>query len=120
MSFGNRSNYCSLKDAFGVKTFSVDINPIHNMEQHSISYKVEQPVLGPATCQETIPEVAEGDIVETFKDTECDMVEKHCQNCGDCAIKFKNYGPVGTSLNEILNIILICILLFIIIYKPNF
>ena len=118
MSFGNRSNYCSLKDAFGVKTFSIDTNPIHNTEQHSISYKVDQPVLGPDTRQP--PPVTEGDIIETFKDTECDMVEKHCQNCDNCAIKFKNYGPVGTSLNEILNLVLICILLFIIIYKPNF
>lgn len=106
MSFGNRSNYCSLKDAF--KTFTVDNNQIHNTEQHSFSYKVEQPEIEAPPPQEVELLSKEG-----FEE-ECDSV------CNDCAVKFKRYGPVGTSLNEILNIILICILLFIVIYKPNF
>lgn len=121
MSFGNRSNYCSLKDAFGVKSFSIDDNPMRNMEQHTFSYKVEQPQKHQVQEVEKIEEAVdpEEEIIENFH-VKCSSVEKHCGECKDCIVKFKRYGPVGTSLNEILNIILICILLFIIIYKPNF
>lgn len=107
MTFGNRTSYCSLKDAFGVQSFSVDTVPIHNTEQHTFSYKVE-------------PEIEETPFIEKMSGLNHSDVEQHIDSCPECAVRMKQYGPVGTSLNEILNIILICILLFIVIYKPNF
>jgi hypothetical protein len=107
MSFGNRSNYCSLDDAFGVKSFSVNVSPIHNTEQHSYNYTVDKPV------KEALPIVEELQTLQTKEKFHDGSMDCNCK-------KYKTYGPVGTTLNEVLNIILISILLFIILYKPNF
>lgn len=118
MSFGNRSNYCSLKDAFAIQATKFDETKIMANEQHTIDYHViQEPII--------LPNVQTQEIVkETFEDSSqhdiCEQYKEHCSECKKCGNSMvKTYGPLGTGLNEILNLILIFILLWIIIYKPS-
>jgi hypothetical protein len=106
MSFGNRSSYASLKDAFGVSEFTSQLEPSYNIPQK----ETQLPVVSP---------VAEVPIIEKFSETEfesdvtCGQVKSHCDTCG-CIEKKEN----RTWINEILNLILIGLLLWILVYKP--
>lgn len=115
MSFGNRSSYCSLRDAFTIKTPVFDESKIMANEQHTIDYHV---------IQEPPVEEKNATIKETFEDSReldvCEKYQEHCSECKKCGVSMvKTYGPIGTGLNEILNLILIFILLWIIVYKPS-
>ena len=117
MSFGNRSNYASLKDAYGITQFAIapEIQSDEQRESRLVSYTIPEPVeQGPPE----LPEGKEG-FEDAHDDVECHVVKKHCSVCGDCGMEMKRYGPIGTTLNEILNIILIIILLWILIFKPS-
>jgi hypothetical protein len=104
MSFGNKSGYASLSDAYGITEFT---NTVEN------TYTVESPIT-------TTPDIPVG--VENFEQTEdshvtCDAVKKHCESCS--CVKKHGYGHVGNYLNELLNFILILILLWILVFKPS-
>jgi hypothetical protein len=111
MSFGNRSNYCSLEMAFGTKLGAQEDLQLYNKEQHSVGYKIPQ--------GERIKEDFNDDASDDL-DVGCEKSQLHCAKCPDCLYKKKSYGPIGTNFNEILNIILILSLMWIIIYKPSF
>lgn len=103
MSFGNRASFASLKDAYGILNFT-------STEQDN--YKIEEPV------QQPIKQIVEKFEEELPKEyITCDMVKSHCSDCNCMAVS--KYGPVGTWLNEILNISLICILIYILMYQPK-
>lgn len=95
MSFGNRSSYASLKDAFGVTEFEKTVET---------SYTIEKQSVAPATPTETIENFSESDI-------SCNQVKSHCESCG-CMEKSRSW------INEILNLLLIGLLLWILVYKP--
>lgn len=103
MSFGNRSSYATLKDAFGITEFESNFDTKEfELEKREISL---QPVVA----------------MESFDDTEteitCEKVQSHCKSCG-CMNKSIDIRP-GSWLNEILNLLLVCLLLWILIYRPN-
>lgn len=100
MSF-SRSKYSSLKDAFGVSSFQHEIK--------TSEYKVEQPIE-----QEVI---ALPNSYEKFDEEpiSCEKVEKHCRSCS-CQ-KYHNFGK--NMFAEFLNFLLICILIWILVYKPR-
>jgi hypothetical protein len=94
MSFGNRSNYASLKDAFGVLEFEEKQEPVYTIP--TTTEVQQQP--GPVG-------------IESF---EADNEQSHCKGC-NCHSKIS----IKEWINELLNIILIAILLYIIIFKPK-
>lgn len=101
MSFGNRSSYATLKDAFGITEFEQVLTPREfEIEKKEIS---SQPVVA----------------MESFDETEisCEKVQSHCKTCG-CMNKVIDIRP-GSWLNEILNLLLVCLLLWVLIYRPN-
>jgi hypothetical protein len=101
MSFGNRSNYASLNDAFGIKEFGT-------LEEKS--YTVKEPQQEPATPSEVVKDI----IVESFTDNPMEIESGKCScGCHTSKINIKDW------MNEILNIILICILLYIVVFKPK-
>ena len=89
MSFGNRSNFASLSDAYGIDSFT---------QQEEESYKLKEPV-------EEYPVVQPK---ENFNVEE----EHHCKGCSCHSRKLKPW------INEILNMILIFLLLWVIVYSP--
>jgi hypothetical protein len=91
MSFGNRSNFCTLKEAF----------PDIQMQPEKIHPTIEKYI-------EPTP-VPQPEKVSVVENTE---------TCIECEYR-KKYGPVGTSFNEILNLLLLLLLLYIIIFKPK-
>jgi hypothetical protein len=93
MSFGNRSNFCSLKEAF----------PEIQMQPEKIYPSIEK-FVEPTPMPQPQPE-------------KVSVVEK-TETCIECEYR-KKYGPVGTSFNEILNLLLLLLLLYIIIFKPK-
>lgn len=111
MAFGNRYSYALLKDAYGITDFDhLSANKVR--EDRIDNYNIPDPVEeGP----EKQPEGKEGFEAEI----ECAAVKKHCSTCGECGMQMKRYGPIGTTLNEILNIILILLVIWILIYKPS-
>lgn len=106
MSFGNRSHFATLKDAYGILNFS-------NEEEQNYNIQVPEEKTIEKFSDEA-PKVIE--TPEEIQITSCDMVKKHILSCNCMNNK---YGPVGTWLNEILNICLICILIYILMYKPK-
>lgn len=86
MSFGNRSNFASLSDAYGIDSF---------IQQEEPSYKLKDPV-------EEYPQ----------KENFVDIEEHHCKGCSCHSKKLKPW------INEILNMILIFLLLWVIVYSP--
>ncbi len=97
MSFGNRSNYASLNDAFGIKEFGI-------VEEKSYTVKQEETIQPPS-------EVVKDMVVESFT-VEEDTGKCSC-GCHTSKVNIKDW------MNEILNIILICILLYIVVFKPK-
>lgn len=96
MSFGNRSNYASLNDAFGIKEFGI-------VEEKS--YTIKEPQQEPITPSEVVKDI----VVENFTDSS----DKCSCGCHTSKVNIKDW------MNEILNIILILILLYIVIFKPK-
>lgn len=97
MSFGNRSNFCSLKDAFP-----------------QIMMNEEKTINPPPKIEYIAPKAT---IVENFEPENTENIEKN-EFCAECEHR-KNYGYIGTSFNEILNLLLLLLLLYIVIYKPK-
>lgn len=93
MSFGNRSNFCMLKDAFK-PPMEVPV-PIP-----------QQPFTRP-TVQ----------IKEKF--TEPLEIAEHHTGCSVCALRKKDV-KLSIAFNEMLNYIFLMIILYIIIFKPRF
>lgn len=109
MSFGNRASFASLKDAYGILEFS--------REPEEISYTIENPKVDDVQVNAPIPIQLTQPIIETFDEvTSCDSVKRHCLKC-DCMKA--TYGPIGLWFNELLNIGLILILIYILMYKPS-
>lgn len=101
MSFGNRSSYATLKDAFGITEFETTIDTKEfQLEKQEIS---SQPIVAMESFEET--------------DITCEKVQSHCKTCG-CMNKSIDIRP-GSWLNEILNLLLVCLLLWVLIYRPN-
>jgi hypothetical protein len=102
MSFGNKSGYASLSDAYGITEFTSSVEN---------TYTIESPI--------TTSDIPVG--VEKFEADDshvtCDTVKKHCESCS-CMKKHK-YGHVGNYLNELLNFILILILLWVLVFSPS-
>jgi hypothetical protein len=99
MSFGNRTMYASLKDAYGIVEFE----------------KTEDKKEFQIIPEETAPQIV--NVVESFDEPNitCESVNEHCKTCG-CM----NTGMIkGPWLNEILNLLLVGLLLWILIYRPN-
>ena len=93
MSFGNRSNFCTLKEAF----------PDIQMQPEKIYPTIEK-YIDPTPVPQPQPEKV--------------SVVENTETCIECEYR-KKYGPVGTSFNEILNLLLLLLLLYIIIFKPK-
>lgn len=106
MSFGNRSSFATLSDAYGIPEFSSDPELEYKLKQEDISTQPD-PITEAFDVEEKGVDIG----------VSCDMVKKHCSSCG-CMQQHTSYGPVGNWLNEILNLILIGVLLWIIISKP--
>lgn len=86
-------NYCSLKDAFKVPNFS--------KKEEELNYPVHE-------------------VIEEFKEPElpeCYYIQEHIKNCRSCSVLAGT--PSDMDFNYILNIILIILMLWIIIYKPS-
>jgi hypothetical protein len=108
MSFGNRASFASLKDAYGILEFS--------REPEEISYTIKEPTQE-VQVMDQIPLVNDDPIIETFDEvTTCESVKRHCSKC-NCMKK--EYGPIGSWFNELLNIGLILILIYILMYRPS-
>jgi hypothetical protein len=99
--------YASLKDAFAHPAPQVQIK-----EEPEAVYKIDQEA--PVAQEKFYSEDSEWGV-------ECDVVQKHCSSCSSCsaALQPKKYGPIGTSLNELLNIVLIVLLIWILIFRPK-
>lgn len=104
MSFGNRASFASLKDAYGILEFSSTPEENYTIQNAQVSEE-KQPIIEHFEEQTPHPKIT------------CEMVKKHCSSCS-CMNKGK-YGPTGTLLNEFLNIGLICILIYILMYRPR-
>lgn len=101
MSFGNRSSYATLKDAFGISEFETNLDiKEFEIDKKEIS---SQPIIAMESFDET--------------DISCEKVKSHCKTCG-CMNKSIDIRP-GSWLNEILNLLLVCLLLWVLIYRPN-
>jgi hypothetical protein len=107
MSFGNRASFASLKDAYGILEFS--------REPEEISYTIEQPKV--ETIEVIPPVLIKEHVIENFDEQiNCQAVKRHCSKC-DCMKT--SYGPIGMWFNELLNIGLILILIYILMYRPS-
>ena len=96
MSFGNRSSYATLKDAYGITEFIPAVEETYTLKKEEIS---------------TVPTV----LMESFTPETLTVQETYCV---DCNCKGKRGGRRSEWLNEILNLILIGILLWILLFKP--
>lgn len=108
MSFGSSIRYASLKDAYGPVKMEANEPREKTIAEVETEKFVSDPE--PACCAE-----------DTSHGIECAVVQAHCSTCGECSAMMqpKKYGPIGTSLNEILNLILIFLLIWILIFKPK-
>jgi len=100
MSFGNRSSYASLQDAFGISQFSTPENPREFLIEQKNEISETQPMA-----------------VESFTEDQvsCETVKNHCQTC-NC---MKKSMAMTSWINEILNMLLIGLLLWVLVYRPN-
>lgn len=91
-----KTAYCSLKDAFKAPEFS---------KQEEIMIEDTQLPQPPQLHQEP---------KEEFKG-ECEYIQHHLKRCSAC-----NHAPdIDIAFNDILNMILIVLMIWIIIYKPT-
>ena len=99
-----KTSYCSLKDAFKSPDFSKEDDDIiiQNKQLHQIPYTITPQV-------ETIKETFEED---------CEYIQKHLMSCTKCS-QHKPTHSIDLAFNEILNMILIALMIWIIIYKPK-
>lgn len=116
MSFGNRSNFCSLKDAFP---------DFQRVPEKIINAPPEITFPFVDTRQHTYtPDAGTSRVVEKFdgqaeQTTEQNTIQgKLDYHCPECEYR-KKYGSISTGFNEILNLLLLLLLLYIVIYKPK-
>lgn len=93
MSFGSRANFCNLKDAFP----GIQMDKEYIVNPPIQPHEVEVP-LDPRPV-----------VTEHFEPS---------PPCQHCANRY-NYSYINGTFNEILNILLLGMLLYIIIYRPN-
>lgn len=108
-----KTSYCSLKDAFKTPDFSKEDDEIiiQNKELHKIPYTIQQ------ENQEEIQKETQKEIQkETFEEG-CDYIQTHIHNCSKCS--HSKLSPLDIAFNDILNMILIVLMIWIIIYKPK-
>lgn len=96
-----KTSYCSLKDAFKAPDFSKQDEEIilKNKELHEIPYTIQEEV-----------------VKETFEE-ECEYIQNHLRSCTKCSQP--KFNSLDIAFNDILNMILIILMIWIIIYKPN-
>lgn len=92
--------YCSLKDAFP---------GLPEEEQEKINSFVAPPV-------PSIPSIPDISLPQAEPKESFQLIEK--PRCLECEKRSQSYS-IDSTFNEILNIVLILILLYIIIYKPS-
>lgn len=102
MSFGNRSNYCSLKEAFNTPTFDFTEN------EDDKSYEIKESFTPESEASEETPVVR------------CNNVVSHANTCSSCYKSITKKQMLRNAFNEILNMIMIVIMIWIIIYKPKY
>jgi hypothetical protein len=122
MSFGNRSNFCSLKEAFPdiqrpsekvinpppTVTFPY-VNPTGSMNDSNAGYaRVPTAQVAP------VPATQHFESREPREPRELRAREP----CEQCEYR-KKYGHISTGFNEMLNLLLLLLLLYIVIYKPK-
>jgi hypothetical protein len=110
--------YCSLKDAFKSPDFykNDEEYTLTNKELHTIPYTIPSYV-----AQTTdVTTVSNTDLVikENFEDT-CDTMVEHLKSCKRCSSYVHKSKPQNLGFSDLLNMILIILLIWIIIYKPN-
>ncbi len=104
-----KTSYCSLKDAFRAPDFSKQDEEIilQNKEVHNINYNIG----------EANPEV-EPTIKENFHE-DCQHIQNHLKICKNCSCNSSSMNSLDIAFNDILNMILIVLMIWIIIYKPS-
>jgi hypothetical protein len=124
MAFGSSIGYSSLKDAFGIPPVNLRQADTQR-EQRLPSYQVQ--TSGGSVGSKTTGCAVEDSGKETFHydedgSIECSVVKSHCDGCEECAnhVRQKKYGPIGTTLSDLLNLTLIFLLIWILIFKPKF
>lgn len=97
-----KTSYCSLKDAFRSPDFSKQEEEIilQNKNLHQIPYTIEEPVK------------------ENFHE-ECEYIQNHLKTCKNCPCNISSNNSLDIAFNDILNMILIVLMIWVIIYKPN-
>lgn len=108
------SKYCSLKEAFK--------QPVFFRNEEEIIIPKSDPHIIPYTIQQTQEDtrVLQEPIKERFEENEeygCEYVKSHISTCKHCSSG--SNSPVDIMFSDILNILLIILLAWIIIYKPN-
>lgn len=96
------SKYCSLKEAFKSPNF----------------FKNEEEIIIPKSDPHFIPYTVQNNNIEKFENdikdiNDCDYIKKHLTTCKKC------YSSTDIAFNDILNMLLIVLLIWIIIYKPH-
>lgn len=118
MSFGNRSNFCSLKDAFRVPSFDVNNFSILQMPPVQVQQSLGQPPQFQSPQNPQLQQLQPLPLTQPYQSQgqvyqqQYTPVNTPCENC-------RNFSLFKGSFNEVLNIILILLLLYIIIYKPS-
>ncbi len=103
MSF-HRSKYASLKDAFGISSFVQEIK--------EKEYEILQPQQVEIVAE---PMPVSFENFEEEEDMTCEKVAKHCKSCS-CQ-RHHSFGK--NMFAEFLNFLLICILIWILVYRPK-
>jgi hypothetical protein len=128
MSFGNRSNFCSLKEAFpdiqrphekiiNAPLPATHISPVDPANEYAHATRAvgvpAVPFVGTAVpfVGTAVPSV--GTAVPSVG-----TAVEHFEPCEQCEYR-KKYGHVSTGFNEMLNLLLLLLLLYIVIYKPK-
>lgn len=117
MALGSNMKYSSLRDAYSVPVFNMSRADTERDERLPV-YTVEKPNES-AEPPQPVEKFHTGDDSGSL---ECSVVQEHCSHCSDCCdtiTKKKKYGPIGTSLNELLNLILIFLLIWVLVFKPK-
>lgn len=108
----SKISYCSLKDAFKTPNFTKNEEEItlRDKELHTLSYTIKDE-------DENEDKGKNENIVGKF-DGGCDYIREHVKNCKHCGCVVSK-PLMDIALNDILNVILIFLMLWIIIYKPK-
>lgn len=106
--------YCSLKDAFKSPDFykNDEEYTLTNKELHTIPYTI------PSYVAPTTEVATDLVIKENFDDT-CETMVEHLKSCKRCSSYVHKSKPLNVGFSDLLNMILIILLIWIIIYKPN-